>query len=473
MLFVYDPILRMNPETGEIVPGLAESYEIENDVVITLKIREDVTFHDGTPLNAEAIKFSLDRVQDPDLKSPWAQTIAGPVESIEVTGEYTLVITLKKPFAPFLDSLTKTSLAPVSPAAVEKWGVNYAQHPTGTGPFMLKEEIPNERLVLVRNPDYNWAPDYYNHQGPVYLDELIVLNVAEDSTRMAMGESGEIDLIYNPLNRMLPDFEASPDFYIYYATRPGVPRVLVLNTERWPFDDPLVRRAVAHAIDKERILEETFEGIGAVAHNVLTPNLLGYCTECEATAPGYDPEKAKQLLAEAGWKDTNGDGILEKDGKEFRIDYGSIPGMPFDITDQIYQANLKAVGIVMTIEGEEQAAYLQHMREGKWNAAGMLFVATDPDVLYTVLHSSSIDAAWNTPRYNNPAMDALLEAGRTTLDQTARAKIYQDIQKLAWEDVPYVPYYVIKNAYVLNSRVQGFTTDIQAFLDFYDTWVTD
>jgi peptide/nickel transport system substrate-binding protein len=380
---------------------------------------------------------------------------------------------LKEPFAPFLDSLTKAALMPVSPTAVETYGEDYAEHPTGTGPFMFKEEIPNERLVLVKNPDYNWAPDYYNHQGPPYLDEIVVHNVDEDSTRMAMIEAGELDMVYNPLARMLPDFEADPNFYIHYATRPGVPRVVVLNTERWPFDDPQVRMAVAYAIDKARVLEETFEGIGGVASVILTPGLFGHCEECVADAPTYDPERAKELLAEAGWEDTDGDGILEKDGQPFIVDYGTIPGMPFDITDQIWQANLKDVGIQMEIEGEEQAAYLQHMVEGKWNMAGMLFVATDPDVLYTILHSDSIDTQWNTPRYNNPEMDALLEQGRVTLDPVARAQIYEDIQRLVLEENPYIPYYVIKNPYLLNSRVHDFRADTQAFLDFYDAWVSD
>jgi peptide/nickel transport system substrate-binding protein len=473
MQFIYDPILRQNPTTGEIVPGLAESYDVSSDNrVITLNLRKDVKFHDGTPFDAKALEFSLNRIQDPELKSPMAQTIAGPVEKIEVKDDYTLVITLKQPFAPFLNSLTQISLAPVSPAAVEKYGKDFGAHPVGTGPFIFKEEMPNEQVTLVRNPDYNWAPDYYDHQGPPYLDELVIRNVQEDATRMALGEAGEIDLIYNPINRQVKDFENNPGFKVYYATRPGVPRIVVLNTAMWPFDDPKVRLAVAYALDKERVLNDTFENIGAVAYGILTPNIFGYWTGVEDAAPKYDPEKAKQILAEAGWQDSNGDGILDKDGKDFKITYGTIPGMPFDITDQIWQANLKDVGIEMTIEGEEQAAFLQHLREGKWNMGGMLFVATDPDVMYTVLHSSSIDTAWNTARYNNPQMDQLLDEGRTTLDPTKRAQIYEEAQKLVLQDNPYIPYYIIQNPYILNARVQGFKTDIQAFLDFYDAWVT-
>ncbi|HBY96776.1 MAG TPA: hypothetical protein DEP84_22985 [Chloroflexi bacterium] len=474
MQFIYDPILRQHPTTGEILPGLAESYDVsEDDTVITLHLRQDVTFHDGTPFNAEALKFSLDRIQDPELKSPMAATISGPVESIEIQDEYTLVITLKEPFAPFLNSLTQISLAPVSPTAVEKFGADFGSNPVGTGPFMFESETPNEEVVLVRNPDYNWAPDYYDHQGPPYLDKLIIRNVEEDATRMALGEAGEVDVIYNPVAREVANFESDPGFNVYYATRPGVPRIVVLNTEKAPFDDPKVRKAIAYALDKERVLQDTFEGIGAVTYGILTPNIFGYWEGVEEAAPKHDPERAKELLAEAGWTDSNGDGILDKEGQDFKITYGSIPGLPFDITDQIWQSNLKDIGIEMTIEGEEQAAYLQHLREGKWHMAGMLFVATDPDVLYTVAHSSSIDSAWNTARYKNPELDSLLAEGRRTTDPADRAKIYEEAQKIILEDTPYIPYYLIKNAYIVNARVQGFKTDIQAFLDFYDAWVTE
>jgi peptide/nickel transport system substrate-binding protein len=474
MQFIYDPLLRKHPETGEVVPGLAESFEVSDDgTVITLNLRQDVTFHDGTPFNAEAVAFSFERITDPELASPMADQISGNVASIETPDDSTVIITLNEPFAPFLDSLTQIALAPVSPTAVEQYGPDFGQNPVGTGPFRFVSTVVDEEVVLARNDDYNWAPDYYDHQGPPYLDELVVLNVVEASTRMALIETGEIDLVYNPLNSQVPSFESDPNFYVHYATRPGVPRVFVLNTEMPPFDDVAVRQAVAWAIDRERILTEAFEDIGDVARGVITPGLLGYWEDGEEQWPGYDLEQAASLLAEAGWEDTDGDGILDKDGEPFQITYGQIPGFPFDVFAQIVVADLASLGIDVSIENEEQAAYLADLRAGKWEMAGMLFPATDPDVLFIIAHSNSIDAAWNTARYSNPEVDSLIEQARTTLDQEQRSELYEQIQMTMLEEMPYIPFYLIQNPYIINARLQGFRSDAQAFLDFYDAYIVE
>lgn len=154
--FIYDPLLRKDPSTGAIVPGLAESFEASEDgLTLTLHLREGVTFHDGTPLNAEAVRFSFERISDPALASPYAATIVGPVASIETPDDYTVVITLNEPYAPYLDSLTQAALAPVSPAAVEQYGADFGLNPVGTGPFRLVSNVPDEEVVLERNPDYN------------------------------------------------------------------------------------------------------------------------------------------------------------------------------------------------------------------------------------------------------------------------------------------------------------------------------
>jgi peptide/nickel transport system substrate-binding protein len=473
MQFIFDPLLRTHPETGEIVPGLAEAYEVSDDgTVITLTLRSGVIFHDGTPLTSEVVQFSLDRITDPELNSPMAAQITGNVATIETPDELTVVITLNEPFAPFLDSLTQVSLAPVSPAAVEELGADFGQSPVGTGPFRFVSTVPDEQVVLARNDDYAWAPDYYDNQGPPYLDELIVLNVPEASTRMALIETAEIDLVYNPISGQVAFFEDDPDFYVQYATRAGVPRVFVLNTEMPPMDDPVVRNAIAWAIDRERILSEVFSDIGEVARGVITPGLLGYWAEGEDQWPDYDLDRAAELLDEAGWE-LNADGLREKDGETLSLTYGQIPGFPFDQYAQIVNGDLARLGIEVSIENQEQAAYLADMRAGRWHMTGMLFAATDPDVLFIIAHSSSIDEAWNTARYNNSEVDALIEAGRVTLDQEARAGIYREIQQIMAEELPYVPFYLIQNPHIITSRVQGFRTDSQAFLDFYETYIVD
>ena len=345
MQFIYDPLLARDPKTSKIVPGLAQSYNVSSDgTTITLKIRGNVKFHDGTVCDADAVAFSLNRIQDPALKSPMAATISGPVQSIKATDSSTVVITLRKPFAPFLDSLTQVSLAPVSPTAVQKYGKDYGSHPVGTGPFMFQSQVPNDNVVLVRNPDYKWAPSFYQHQGAAYLDKVVIRNVPEDATRMALEQSGAIDVVYAPIVSQLPEYQNNRKFSVVQATRPGMPRSFILNTAIWPFDDPKTRQAMPYAINKEQILKSAYGNIGGVADSILTPNLFGYSKATGSTAPSYDANKAKQLLADAGWK-PGSDGILVKDGKRFSITYGSQNTTSFNIQDQILQANLKAVGI--------------------------------------------------------------------------------------------------------------------------------
>jgi peptide/nickel transport system substrate-binding protein len=208
MQFIFDPLLRTHPETGEIVPGLAESFEVSEDgLVVTLTLREGVMFHDGTPLTSEAVKFSFDRiVEDAALNSTLKPRIESDIASIETPDERTVVFNLNQPSAPFLDLLTESWLAPVSPTGVETHGADFGLNPVGSGPFRFVSTQPDEQLVLERNPDYNWAPEYYDHQGPPYIEELIVLNVTEASTRMALIETGEIDMVYNPINAQVPTF---------------------------------------------------------------------------------------------------------------------------------------------------------------------------------------------------------------------------------------------------------------------------
>jgi peptide/nickel transport system substrate-binding protein len=470
--FIYDPLLRKDPSTGAIVPGLAESYDSSNDgKTITLHLRQGVTFQDGTPLNSAAVKFSFDRISDPALASPYAATIVGPVESIETPDEYTVVINLKNPYAPYLDSLTQAALAPVSPTAVEKYGADFGLNPVGTGPFKIVSNTPDEEITLTRNEDYNWAPAYYSHQGPAYLETLVVKNVTDDSTRMSLIETGDIDVIYNPLINQLDSFRDDPSYTIAVAVRPGVPRSIILNTAKFPFDDAATRRAVAWGIDRQRILDDVFGGIGSVPTGIITPNLLGFWEDGASQWPTYDPDKAAQLLKDAGWSDSDGDGILDKDGKPFEISYGQTPGFPSETFGQIIVNDLTKLGIKVNIENEDQAAYLADIRAGKWEMSTFLFAATDPDVLNTIANSESIDKAWNTARYNNPAVDELLAKGRTTLDQTARATIYQQVQQTLLEEMPYIPFYQINLAFILNSKVQGFATDAQGFFDFYDTYL--
>lgn len=473
MKFVYDTLLYKHPKSGEIVPGLARSYSISKDGKrIRLELRRGVKFHDGTRFDAQSVVFSINRILDPKTRSPHRTSIVGPVRRIQALDRYTLRIVMNRPFAPFFDTLTQVAFAPVSPTAVRRWGADFNQHPVGTGPFMVESLSPGNNVSMVRNPRYNWAPAFEGRNGRAYLNRVVVRVVPEDATRMALGRSGDVDLVYAPVFNQLAGLQGDSRFRVRAAPRSGVPRSFIFNTSRWPFDDPRVRRAVAHAINKRQILQAAYGGNGSVAANILTPGLFGYSTAAAKLSPAYDPARAQTLLNAAGWTRGN-DGILEKNGQKFAITYGtSTPGANFQITAQIVQENLRAIGIAASIQPESVAAYLEDIRGGKWHLADFLFAASDPDVLFTILHSSSINAAWNTARYQSAKLDGLLQRARQTLDSRARAALYGQIQTLVMTELPYVPYYNITQPFILNSRVRGVTVDVQGFYDIYNAWVS-
>ena len=324
-------------------------------------------------------------------------------------------------------------------------------------------------MVLSRYDKYKWAAKYYFHNGPAYLDKVVIRNIPEDSTRMALAQAGQVTVVYAPIVSQLKTFARDSKFRVNAAPRSGVPRSLILNTKKAPFDDRRVREAVAYAINKKQILQVALGGIGSVASNIITPSLPGYSRAVAKAWPTYDPAKARQLLQQAGYT-LGSDGVFQKGGQKLKISYGSSPTGVVPAQDAIIQANLKSVGIDVDIENQQQAAFLQSIRNGRWDASTFLFAASDPDVMYTVLHSSSIDQAWNTARYTNSTMDNLLVQARSEFNAPKRAALYARAEKLAETDLPYVPLYNISNPFVIDANVRGFRWDTQGFYDIYDAW---
>lgn len=296
---MFEGLVRFKDGSTELEPALAESWEVSEDgLTYTFKMREGVTFHDGTPVDAEAAKFSFERQLDPEHpyhdtgEFAYAEFTLGMIESIEVLNPMTLQITLENPFAPFLSNLAMHAASLVSPAALEQYGRDFAQNPVGTGPYQFASWQRGTELVLERNQDY-W-------RGAPEVERLVYRPIVEDQARLAALESGEIDFTVNlpvdDLPRLRDDtrfhFEEQAGMHTWY---------LVFNVKKEPFDDPLVRKAVAHAIDRQAIVEALLGGTGELAQNLLPPVVWSYTEDVEQYP--YDPERAQELLAEAGYPD--------------------------------------------------------------------------------------------------------------------------------------------------------------------------
>jgi peptide/nickel transport system substrate-binding protein len=337
---MFDSLMHMDADL-EIRPGLAISWELSEDAQTwTIELREGVTFHDGEPFNAEAAKYNFDRIVDPDVRSVGAGILIGPYESSEVVDEYTVQLHFSEPYGAFINALADPYnwITMVSPAAAEEHGQDFNLQPVGTGPFIFEEYVPQEMVSVVRNPDYDWAPEFYPYQGPARVDRVTFRFVSELSTRLAALETGEANI-----SMELPPLEVQrirddDRFEVVSSAVPGVPVVALCNMSKPPLDDVLVRRAINYGVNQEAMVNTLFAGEWFAAHNILAPNTWAFDEE-SAEMYSYDPDRAAELLDEAGWVDTNGDGGREKDGEDLEVLYLALFAPPYD-PGEVLQAQL-------------------------------------------------------------------------------------------------------------------------------------
>jgi peptide/nickel transport system substrate-binding protein len=468
---VYDTLVWQDL-SGEFVPGLAQSWEISDDgLTYTFHLRDDVVFHDGTPFDAQAVKFNLDRIADPATKSQKAVFMLGPYESTEIVDDYTVKVHLKEPYAPFLDSASQVYLGTASPTAIEKWGADYQLHQVGTGPFIMKEYIPNDHLTLVRNPGYNWAPPIFNHQGPAYLEEIEFRFFVEPATRALALEGGEADVMGEIPPHDAERLADNPAFTLLPVAIPGQSLQFFLNTEKAPTDDLRVRQAINYATDKEAIVKAIFKEYSPVAHGPLNAFTIGYDESVEGMY-GVDPAKAERLLEEAGWVDSDGDGNREKDGQLLKLEaylmsWGYVPEVA-----QLLQAQLKAVGIEMESQVVAYPAALEAAREGKHNLIPFSLSSSDPDILRTFFHSDNADSGFNWSKVRDPRLDELLENGARTLDLGRRRELYAEAQQLIMAEALLLPIRDYVNLNAASAKVKGLRYDLRGWFPWlYDVYL--
>jgi peptide/nickel transport system substrate-binding protein len=435
-LNICEPLV-WEPEPGKFVPGLAESWDISGDAkTYTFKLKQGVKFHDGTPFNADAVKFTFDRVMDPATKAGQSHDQLGPYDHTEVVDDHTVKVVMKQGYAPLLTNLNGY-LGIVSPTAAKKDPAAFARAPIGTGPFMFKEWVPKDHITLVKNPDYNWGSSFFKHTGPAYLDQVIFKIIPEPSVRTGALKSGEIQYAddIDPL-----EYEAlkgDSKFMVIEKGQPGSGYTLLLNTtSKGPISDPQVRLALEYAIDREGLNKSVFQGLNKVAFSPLMQPTFGYDASTEQIY-SFDPAKAKQILDAAGWKE-GADGIREKGGQKLAIDFPIISRPNDKAMAESIQASLHDVGIDFKITPLERAAYTDARKQNKYDAGFMWFSYGDPDVLRTIFHSANVEA-FNRAKYQVPEVDKLLEDAAATTDQAKRKDLYTQIQQRVLKDTVVVP----------------------------------
>ena len=429
---VYEGLLGLKYGTYDIEPRLAESWTVSDDqLVYTFKLKPGVKFHDGTPFNADAVKFSYERQTDPNhpakgaLTYRFANNYLGPIAAIDVIDDLTIRFTLKKPLAPFLQNLTGLTMSIISPTALAKYGDDIAQNPVGTGPYKLAEWEPGVRAVMTANADY--------HGGAPRIDKVIYIPVVEPQARLSAVTTGEIDLTYDVPFDSLDALRANPAVAVQSGLSAHV-WFIALNTTlaNPPFDNKLVRQAMNHAVDKQGIVRDILQGTAEVSVAPLS-SIYGDSFNPDVRKYDYDPAKAKALLAEAGYPDgfSNCEFMVPESGS----------GMQSPVEMGTYiQANLAAVGINCQIKTLEWGAYLTEYRnnpqmaEMSWNAP-----VGDPDyVLHRLFHSGAKPPGWNAGSYSNATVDALLDEAQTVGDPARRAQLYREAQAIIVEEAPWI-----------------------------------
>ncbi|MBT9143375.1 MAG: Glutathione-binding protein GsiB [Dehalococcoidia bacterium] len=412
---------------GTLKPSLAESWEVSPDgLVWTLRLRQGVEFHDGTPFNAEAVKFNLDRFLDPASRAPFRFLIARITE-VKVVGEYGVSLHLDAPFAPMLAHLSHAFIGMLSPTAVKALGEGVrVDEPVGTGPFKFVEWLRGERIILERNEDY-WG------KRP-YLDEVVFKFVPEDAARIMMLEAGDAHAIMRVLPMDVPRLEADPAIDVVHAD--SVRTIYIgFNTQREPFTDIRVRQAINYAVNKEEIVEFILGGAGRVSDAPISTGIFGY----RAAAAGpyeYNPEKARRLLAEAGFPHGFETTLHHPTGR-YMMDVAIVEAV---------QAQLREVGIVAELVTMEWAAYLAFTRkpleESKLEMylLGWGTVTGDADYgLYPLFHTTQwVPAGSARSFYSNVQVDLLLDKARVTPVSELRKNLYGQIIDILWYEAPWL-----------------------------------
>lgn len=423
MRTIYEGLVGFD-ENFELVPELATSWEVnEEATVFDFTLREGVTFHDGTAFDAEAAKAYFDWVLDEDNSIPArGQSVLSDIESVEVVGPFELRITLSVSNGTMLSNLALANSRIASPASVIDQGPSVTRNPVGTGPYQFVEWIDGQKIVLEAFDDY-WG-------DPAGADGMEFLATTNASTRAAQLQSGEAHFIEAVPAPLVPQIEAADGVSVVVAGS-AFARIFPVNTQVAPFDDLRVRQAMNYAIDKQVIAEVGYGGRATIMDAPFPASVFGYAPQ-EPYA--YDPERARELLAEAGFEDGFTFSVLTFTGDEYAT------------VGQLMQQMFAEVGLDMRLNPTERGALVDAIfqpfesTELEASLVGSATRTGDADQALTVSYYSESwpPASNNWSFYANDRVDELIRAGRQTGDVEERRAIYAEAQEIIWNDAPWV-----------------------------------
>lgn len=452
LLNLYDTLVAFADETMEIEPSLATSWATSEDgLTWTFQLRAGVRFHDGTPVDADAVIFSIDRLRQDN--NPHASDPARPykpsyrvIDEITAADPLTVVFKLREPSAVFLNNLAMFPAGIVSPTAVKKLGKGFSTNPVGTGPFRFERWIRSQQLVLAANDDH-W-------RGRPHFDRVVFVPVSESATRIQQLVRGEIHIADNLPPAALDELAKNPTLTVPEEISMNV-AYLAMQTEKPPLDDIRVRQAIALAIDKKALIRVGYAGHAEAAVNLLPKAMWGHHDGIKDRP--FDPEASRKLLQAAA----NDNGFQLPLTLSLAVMSEPRPYMeqPLQIAAFV-KDSLAVVGINLTIEPKPSDLHFARMMRGDFQIGltGWTTDNGDPDnFLYSLLDLDNIgDSGNNVSRYRNEEVHELLLAGQRELDQDRRLVIYHQAQELIFADAPIVPLVSTKQRAAHTSRMKDY-----------------
>jgi peptide/nickel transport system substrate-binding protein len=449
--YLYDTLVYRGAD-NQFYPYLAESWEIAPDgLQTTFTLREGITFHDGTPLDADAVKFTFDRLKEQGQRSVLA-SMATEIESIEAVDARTVRFHFLAPSSTFLSSLATAYGGIISPAAVETYGEDYAQHPTGSGAFMLERWEPGVAITLARNPNYAWAPPLVKNQGAPHVDTLVFKVIPDVAQQILAFQNGEVDMLFVNQPSHLGRLRQDPNTVLVDTTLNSVV-YLGFNARKAPFDDARVRQALSHAVNKEELLVIGAGGVGEIAFAPLSATLPGFDPSLKQYERGFDLEQSAALLTEAGF--TQGaDGMWAKNGQPLSLTLLTSTRPPNQALATVLQSQFKNAGVTVEIQSLDATAASDAAGEGLYDMLLWRYDWNDADVLRVYLSSERIGRT-NRTFYSNPVLDDLLERAVRELDEAERNTLYLQAQQIILEDAAWHPLYTPKDYMAIRAEVDG------------------
>lgn len=431
---MFDTLLTMD-ENNEPAPCLAESYKQIDDRTWEFKLRDDVKFHDGEPMTAEDVVFSINRARN----SNYVSYVVDAISEVKADGDYAVTIKTKEPYSPLLSNLTVPFTAIVPKHVVEKDEDAFQKHPIGTGAYKFVEWKQGEYTKLEANEDY--------FQGAPKTKNLEMRVVPEASQRVIAIETGEADLAYSVSANDSSRVEKDDNLQLFKGASQSV-AYLTINSQNDKFADKKVRQAIRYAIDQQAIVDTLLYGAGEVANSIIPPNAFGFSDK--VVAYDYNLEKAKKLMKES--KYPNG----------FDCTLSVTDDSVKNEICQVIQSQLKEIGINCSIQTKEFGSWIDELGTGSHEISFSAWVCVTGDADYTyysLLHSTQVGYPGNDAFLKNKDVDKLVVEGRSSADPEKRQEDYDQLEVLLGDICPYAPLYYDSQNVGATNKVKGFTVD--------------